>query len=194
MDDLISRLGVAAWLDNMGYPILAEAVMDKNRFPNERLNGKEQAMAELINKQKVLDLVRDICIDIMDECESYIDVIDGETDIVYKNLSEVNAILKCNKRIRNGIRQLPLENSNTLKWISVSERLPSLGTNCLITFSGLGKLTTTVEVANYSVDIKPDGRLEFIFCIQGHGRDIDVTDKVIAWMPLPKPWKGEEDG
>ena len=59
-------------------------------------------MTELINKQKVLDLVRDICIDIMDECESYIDVIDGETDIVYKNLKEVNAILKCNKRIRNG--------------------------------------------------------------------------------------------
>ena len=191
MDDLISRLGVAAWLDNMGYPILAEAVMDKNRFPNERLNGKEQAMAELISKQKVLDLVRDICIDIMDECESYIDVIDGETDIVYKNLSEVNAILKCNKRIRNGIRQLPsepLENSNTLEWIPVSKRLPSVGTNCLITFSGLGKLTTTVEVAIYSEVIKPDGRLKSIFCIQGHGRDIDVTDKVIAWMPLPQPW------
>ena len=37
-------------------------------------------MAELINKQKVLDLVRDICIEIMDECETYIDIIDGEAD------------------------------------------------------------------------------------------------------------------
>ena len=109
MDDLISRHGVAAWLDNMGYPNLAKTVMDKNRFPNERFGEKGQSMTELINKQKVLDLVRDICIEIMDECESYIDIIDGEADRIYKNLSEVNAILKCNKRIRNGIRRLPSE-------------------------------------------------------------------------------------
>lgn len=124
MDDLISRHGVAAWLDNMGNPNLAKAIMDKNRFPDERFSGKGQAMTELINRQKVLDLVRDICIDIMDECESYIDVIDGETDIVYKNLSEVNAILKCNKRIRNGIRQLPsesFESSEQLEWMSLPE-------------------------------------------------------------------------
>lgn len=32
-NDCISRYGVAAWLDNMGYTKLAYAVMDKDRFP-----------------------------------------------------------------------------------------------------------------------------------------------------------------
>lgn len=34
MSDLISRTGVSAWLDNMGYPKLADAVMDEDRFPS----------------------------------------------------------------------------------------------------------------------------------------------------------------
>ena len=34
MADLINRHGVSAWLDNMGYPKLADAIMDKNRFPS----------------------------------------------------------------------------------------------------------------------------------------------------------------
>ena len=34
MDDVISRHGVSAWLNNMGYPNLAKIVMDKWRFPS----------------------------------------------------------------------------------------------------------------------------------------------------------------
>lgn len=34
MSDLISRKGVSAWLDNMGYAKLADAVMDEDRFPS----------------------------------------------------------------------------------------------------------------------------------------------------------------
>lgn len=43
MSDAISRHGVSAWLDNMGYSKLADAVMDKDRFPSvqpERKRGK----------------------------------------------------------------------------------------------------------------------------------------------------------
>ena len=32
-DDVISRHGVSAWLDNMGYPKLADVIMDEKRFP-----------------------------------------------------------------------------------------------------------------------------------------------------------------
>ena len=32
-DDVISRHGVSAWLDNMGYPRLADVIMDEKRFP-----------------------------------------------------------------------------------------------------------------------------------------------------------------
>lgn len=34
MNDLISRHGVSAFLDNMGHPMLADIVMDKKRFPS----------------------------------------------------------------------------------------------------------------------------------------------------------------
>ena len=33
-NDLISRRGVSAWLDNMGYPKLADTIMDEQRFPS----------------------------------------------------------------------------------------------------------------------------------------------------------------
>lgn len=36
MDDLISRHGVSAWLYNMGYNKLSEAVMNKKRFPSSQ--------------------------------------------------------------------------------------------------------------------------------------------------------------
>lgn len=41
--DVISRRGVSAWLDNMGYPKLADTIMDEQRFPSaqpERKKGK----------------------------------------------------------------------------------------------------------------------------------------------------------
>jgi hypothetical protein len=34
MDDLISRHGVSAWLYNLGYPKLADIVMNEQRFPS----------------------------------------------------------------------------------------------------------------------------------------------------------------
>lgn len=134
-------------------------------------------MVELINKQKVLDLVKDICFDIMDKCESYIDVIDGETDRVYKNLSEVNAILKCNKRIGNGIRQLPSEfvvNSDMLEWIPCSERLPERVGRYLCTNDELGGWIISINIWLDDNWLYPN-------------------EKPIAWMPLPKAWKGETD-
>lgn len=137
-------------------------------------------MAELINKQKVLDLVRDICIEIMDECESYIDVIDGETDRVYKNLNEVNAILKCNKRIRNGIRQLPsesFESSEQLEWIPCSERLPEMDEEVLVYLFG-----DSLYLAWFDGD-------EW----QTNDFTVDDDERPMAWMLLPKPWKGEGD-
>ena len=34
MSDLISRSGVSAWLDNLGYRKLSDVVMDEERFPS----------------------------------------------------------------------------------------------------------------------------------------------------------------
>lgn len=62
--------------------------------------------SDAINRDKALNLVLDVCNDVMDECETVTGTCGEE---VYTDAREVDAILKCNKRIRNGIRQLPSE-------------------------------------------------------------------------------------
>ena len=62
-----------------------------------------KAPTDLISRDKVLNLVLDVCNDVMNECETVTGICGEE---VYTDIREVDAILKCNKRIRNGIRNL----------------------------------------------------------------------------------------
>ena len=60
---------------------------------------------DTISRQAAIDLVRDVCDAIMSGCESWYD---PETeDEVYKDIREVDAILKCNKEIRIALRNMP---------------------------------------------------------------------------------------
>lgn len=62
-------------------------------------------MSDTISRKDAIDLVRDVCDAIMSGCESWYD---SETeDEVYKDILEVNAILKCNKEIRIALANLP---------------------------------------------------------------------------------------
>lgn len=62
-------------------------------------------MSDLIDRQKALELVRDVCDAIWSCCDSHYDTDTG--DEVYDDIKEVDAILKCNKEIRIAIRNLP---------------------------------------------------------------------------------------
>ena len=64
MADLINRRGVAAWLDNMGYPRLADVVMDEKRFPPAQPEKRTDKSAEThacdcISRQAVIDAYGD---------------------------------------------------------------------------------------------------------------------------------------
>lgn len=60
------------------------------------------------------------------------------------------------------------------KWIPVSERLPEKKSDVLVTISdGFNPFVDT--------DLWDSSRF---FCYGNH--------RVVAWMPLPEPWKGEE--
>lgn len=62
---------------------------------------------DLINRHAAIDLVRDVCNAVMSGCESWYD---PETeDEVYKDIREVDAILKCNKEVRIALQNMPSE-------------------------------------------------------------------------------------
>ena len=62
-------------------------------------------MSDLISRQAAIDLVRDVCDAVMSGCESWYDPDTG--DEVYKDILEVDSILKCNKEIRIALRSMP---------------------------------------------------------------------------------------
>ena len=62
-------------------------------------------MNDLISRQDAMELARDVCDAIMSGCDSYYDTETG--DEVYKDILEVDAILKCNKEIRIALKNMP---------------------------------------------------------------------------------------
>ena len=76
-------------------------------------------------------------------------------------------------------------------WIPCSERLPEKHTRCLVTWESLFG-TLEIDTAKYGrmwlSERKGDG-----WYIHGDEMDTDITDDVIAWMPLPPAYKEEAD-
>ena len=71
-------------------------------------------------------------------------------------------------------------------WIPCSERLPKEGERILVTAA-----LERVMVAHY-------GKMFFekergnVFYLAGEDGDADITDVVVAWMPLPEPYREEQ--
>lgn len=89
-----------------------------------------------------------------------------------------------------------LEQQKTGKWIPVSERLPRKGEygKVLVTYipSG-GTLWTTVMIAHYS-DLMGIAKPSFHIGEVGKESFQNITEQVTAWMPLPEPYKMNEEG
>ena len=136
-------------------------------------------MNDLISRQAAIDLVSDVCNAVMSGCESRYDPV--TEDEVYKDVLEVDAILKCNKEVRIALRNMPSAQPER-KWIPVSERLPEDGTDIFVTY--VDEEETRIIPVNY-------GRGTWFDCIFDRALD---SLKVTAWMPLPEPWKGDNNG
>ena len=76
------------------------------------------------------------------------------------------------------------------RWIPCSERLPDRFGKMLVTFIP-GTLWTYVIIANYS-DLM--GIAKPCFWIGNVGKDdfANITSKVVAWMPLPEPYREDD--
>lgn len=129
---------------------------------------------DVISRQAAIDLVRDICNAIMCECESHYD--DEVRDEVYEDVREVDAILKCNKRIRKALRNLPSAQPEQ-RWIPVSEKLPEYGEKCLVDFKLICGTSHRILTSYCYVQKR------------GFWSDTPFQYKAIAWMPLPDLYK-----
>ena len=78
------------------------------------------------------------------------------------------------------------------RWIPVTERLPEKYGQYLVTFipSG-GTLWTKVLIARYS-DLMGIAKPSFHIGEVGKNSFTNISEQVIAWMPLPEPYKGGE--
>lgn len=75
------------------------------------------------------------------------------------------------------------------RWIPCSERLPEENMACLVS---VGKLNFR-QLAMYSDLMGIKDHKIFYQGNVGYADFEDITEKVNAWMPLPKPYKGEKD-
>ena len=93
---------------------------------------------------------------------------------------------ECITELINGVPSAQPEQ----RWISCSERLPEKGGQYLVTrgHKSCGNLWNKVYIVNYSdlMGLKK----EKIWWSGNVGKsDFEKFDDVIAWMPLPKPYK-----
>ena len=78
------------------------------------------------------------------------------------------------------------------RWIPVSDRLPDRPGSFLCTVYGDSIGENYVTICDYSC--RPWHAVTGWFCHAGQRYLEDVTNDVIAWMPLPKPLEEETDG
>ena len=79
------------------------------------------------------------------------------------------------------------------QWIPCSERLPDRFGKMLVTFiPAAGTLWTRVIIANYS-DLMGIAKPCFWIGNVGKNDFANITSHVVAWMPLPEPYKEEDD-
>ena len=97
------------------------------------------------------------------------------------------------RTVQTGLYILPSAQTEQ-KWIPCSERLPDRFGKMLVTFiPAAGTLWTQVIIAYYS-DLMGIARPCFWIGTVGKNDFANITSQVVAWMPLPEPYKeGEQE-
>ena len=91
-----------------------------------------------------------------------------------------------------------LEKQAASEWIPVSERLPEEHDTMFAKFKGTDKWSDSMfakksDKVNVTVEFDDGSRMtQTLYTIDGEWkRETNIKHKVIAWRPLPEPYKGE---
>ena len=110
------------------------------------------------------------------------------TEIIQK-LIEASDLWDCTKEaeaLRMAIEALSVEDD----WISCSERLPEIDETLRLCDQISEEILGTDNYGNIRhVYLTNCGYLKPTFCTAEEGMSVDI----VAWMPLPTPYKGGED-
>ena len=100
------------------------------------------------------------------------------------NPSEDGVVFEAQSHIDRDIRLIPSEDRPQGEWIPCSERLPSESDYYLVTLrNAFDDIGICVIWFAYEDDYSEGSEW----------REITDDDTVLAWMPLPQPWKGADD-
>ena len=113
------------------------------------------------------------------------EVIIGKIDDIYneKQMREIDLHRKSYKELQQTVTDLSLENCllkkkvEKMKWIPVPERLPNRNQRVLCYFKYEPESPDIISENTYN----------------GGGIWMSESDKVVAWMPLPKAYEGEKN-
>ena len=91
--------------------------------------------------------------------------------------------------IRGNLANMPYSDPCQYQWIPVSEQLPEKYNEYLVTYiAPAGTHWTYVIIAHYS-DLMGIAKPCFHIGNVGKNDFQNITDGVVAWMPLPEPYK-----
>lgn len=77
------------------------------------------------------------------------------------------------------------------EWIPVSERLPQIGEQVFVTVEGCDNGKLFVRGVDMALFIKEKGYIDGFDTVNDW---IEYGEwRITAWMPVPSPWKGEDD-
>ena len=104
------------------------------------------------------------------------------------------AYYDCACDIENDLKQLPSASVEVGEWIPCSERLPSENGRYLVTYPLFVGGNKWVNVLWYGKPSMPNIKVKGKCWYRSDDEYGDVVyDDILAWMPLPKPYKGGDD-
>ena len=157
-------------------------------------------MADSIDRQDAIDLVRDVCDAILSECGCHYD--SEVEDEVYDDIHEVSTILKCNKAIRKSLMDL-LSAHPEQQWIPVKFR-PMDSEEREYWEEQFGEELADEDAVMFDCQMPKDGQEILVsyrkwismdkceidggcYGLEGNGD----WEGVVAWMPSPEPYRNE---